>query len=268
MHGQTALHYSAGNDDANVINCLLRSNDTLINIQDKNGNTALHEAARYGALAAVQVLSNHKSCDRERINNNGNTALEVARHWGNSNIIDYFSECSIGQIRKPIEMRSAENRATAYTFEVNPIPYMLEMLQELKQVRSLISNDATHDTVVERRLAFGQSSSHETQSCAQTEVFMSENYQRQSGERNERLENRVKILEQRFNEMANCMQSHLTKMESIREEYRTIQGECRALITDMASICPQIRALPSKYPRNGFFYMTNSKSLPRVCLFK
>lgn len=52
--------------------------DTYLNTPDKFFNeTALHFAAKSGALEIVEILLSYPECDRERKNSKGETAADV-----------------------------------------------------------------------------------------------------------------------------------------------------------------------------------------------
>ena len=54
--GWSALHWAAKNGYDTILQALLRSSAD-VNICNKNGNTALHKASRFGHLGAVSLLA-------------------------------------------------------------------------------------------------------------------------------------------------------------------------------------------------------------------
>ena len=78
IHGQAALHYAAKNDNVEMI-MRLAGKMTNKNIQDEDGNTPLHIAAKEFNLAAIKQLTKHLDGDLAPKNLEGKTPLDLAQ---------------------------------------------------------------------------------------------------------------------------------------------------------------------------------------------
>ncbi|XVF31030.1 hypothetical protein REPUB_Repub16aG0110300 [Reevesia pubescens] len=85
---ESALHIAVQNNTLEAFKAILqRIQETLesnqfpkrkfLNLQDKDGNTALHLAASNNQTQMIQLLIERKEVDRNKINQNGLTALDV-----------------------------------------------------------------------------------------------------------------------------------------------------------------------------------------------
>ncbi|KAJ0629247.1 putative ankyrin repeat-containing domain, PGG domain, ankyrin repeat-containing domain superfamily [Helianthus annuus] len=70
-----------------VVNALIEADNGLINMVDKQGNTALHITTRKGRTEIVCALLNHKgTINKQVINKYGETPLDTAEKFGRSEI--------------------------------------------------------------------------------------------------------------------------------------------------------------------------------------
>ncbi|KAA8525043.1 hypothetical protein F0562_011463 [Nyssa sinensis] len=81
--GQNILHVAAENGRANAVSYMLKipELDNLIKERDKDGNTALHLASRYGYPKVVSILTWEKRVCLELVNDKGRTALDVVENY-------------------------------------------------------------------------------------------------------------------------------------------------------------------------------------------
>mmetsp|Transcript_12210 Transcript_12210/g.42527 ORF Transcript_12210/g.42527 Transcript_12210/m.42527 type:complete len:256 (-) Transcript_12210:1351-2118(-) len=84
-HGHTALHYAARFGHVRAMQSLLRLKADP-NARNDDGRTALHWAAANGTAAACELLLSHKGDPRIR-NKDGMTPLELAVHFNNAQAI-------------------------------------------------------------------------------------------------------------------------------------------------------------------------------------
>ncbi|XVE69090.1 hypothetical protein DITRI_Ditri09bG0122300 [Diplodiscus trichospermus] len=64
----------------------------ILNLQDKDGNTALHIAASNNQPQMIQLLTNYEEVDRNKVNQNGLTALDVLQR---QNQVDFRQSVEI-----------------------------------------------------------------------------------------------------------------------------------------------------------------------------
>ncbi|KAF4528917.1 hypothetical protein B566_EDAN012617 [Ephemera danica] len=105
--GETPLHLACWNSNSDVLKQLLTfpecqqghndkikfllDNDiTLLNKRDKNGNTPLHMASKYGKSEAVEKLITYPGCQLHEVNNNGEFAIHIASLQGHDDIIKFL----------------------------------------------------------------------------------------------------------------------------------------------------------------------------------
>ncbi len=84
--GMTALHWAAAQNYGALVEDLLVEYNPDLDIQDNDGNTALHYAARSGNELILQILLAH-GADINAQNNDGNTVLHVAAQAGHTAIV-------------------------------------------------------------------------------------------------------------------------------------------------------------------------------------
>jgi ankyrin repeat protein len=86
--GQSCLHFAAKNSDEKILNLLLIScSKEILNLQDKDGNTALHVAVVHENYTCVALILNMNATMSIR-NNAEDTALSIAISKGNSGIVE------------------------------------------------------------------------------------------------------------------------------------------------------------------------------------
>ncbi|KAA8524418.1 hypothetical protein F0562_010858 [Nyssa sinensis] len=81
--GQNILNVAAENGSANTICYMLKiyELENLINERDKDGNTALHLASRYGYPKVVSILTWDKRVCSELVNDKGRMTLDVIEYY-------------------------------------------------------------------------------------------------------------------------------------------------------------------------------------------
>ncbi len=87
--GMTALHWAVAQNYEELVQDLLNNYKLDLNVQDNEGNTPLHYAARNGNDVIFQVLLAHGANINTR-NNGGNTALHLAAQAGRLAIVRSF----------------------------------------------------------------------------------------------------------------------------------------------------------------------------------
>ena len=75
---RTAMHKASFWGHAHIISYLAEDCAAFVNVKDSNGDTPLHDAARFGHVNCVQVLLDN-DCDVNVTNNDGLTAFDVAK---------------------------------------------------------------------------------------------------------------------------------------------------------------------------------------------
>ena len=76
--GWTCLHHAAANNQATVVEALLRNPDVTHNTRAKNGQTALHLCASRGHVAVCSMLLQHSNSSVDRHDASGQTPLLLA----------------------------------------------------------------------------------------------------------------------------------------------------------------------------------------------
>merc|ERR1712233_227982 len=84
--GRSALHKAAFWGHVGVVNFLANELKLDVNLQDKNGDTPLHDATRFGHEAVAKLLIDAKT-DLSIRNKDGQTPLDVATEYGKVNIV-------------------------------------------------------------------------------------------------------------------------------------------------------------------------------------
>jgi ankyrin repeat protein len=86
--GRISLFDAAADGDVEMMKKRLQASWTNINAQDDtNGNTALHEASRWGHLDAVQLLI-EREADLTLLNNYEQTAVHLAAEYGHIAVVE------------------------------------------------------------------------------------------------------------------------------------------------------------------------------------
>jgi ankyrin repeat protein len=89
--GMTALHWAVAQNYNELVQDLLSKYNPDPTIQDNEGNTALHLAARNGNGIILQALRAHNA-DISAVNNNGDTPLHMAIRTGRATIVRQLLE--------------------------------------------------------------------------------------------------------------------------------------------------------------------------------
>ena len=89
-------YFNFSNDTAfhgheKVINLLVASCASLLNIQDSSGSSPLHEAMKHGNLNAAKCIV-HLGANVSLVDNVGQTILHIAALTGNSEVVEYILE--------------------------------------------------------------------------------------------------------------------------------------------------------------------------------
>ena len=90
FNGETPLHWMSTLGDPEGLRLLLAAG-AVINATDKDGNSALHEAAAMRQTLAVQTLIDH-GADLRQKNSSGETPQEVAVASGFAPVVALFKE--------------------------------------------------------------------------------------------------------------------------------------------------------------------------------
>ncbi|KAJ5681923.1 uncharacterized protein N7477_001863 [Penicillium maclennaniae] len=93
------LHSAAVNGQHEVLDILLRFDETLdVNMQDVNGKTTLHDAARNGSMLTVRTLLEYGGDPTIR-DNYGRTPIYVAREMNHTTLVDMLREARRAKIQ-------------------------------------------------------------------------------------------------------------------------------------------------------------------------
>ena len=85
--GLTPLAIACQRGNTFAVECLLQKENIEVNIKDKQGSTALHEACEYGSNKIVKLLCN-RGADISSANNDKVTPLHVACREGHSEVVN------------------------------------------------------------------------------------------------------------------------------------------------------------------------------------
>lgn len=76
-NGLGLIHWATDRNQLQILELLLNNKDININLQDSDGQTALHFASSCGHLDCIRLLIQH-GADRKLLNNDNETAADVA----------------------------------------------------------------------------------------------------------------------------------------------------------------------------------------------
>lgn len=88
----TALHYCKYLDETLIYDSVLQSNPSALNVQNRDGQTPLHEAVLSDNLIFAQYLLQH-GADPTVVNKEGNTPLHLAARDDNSRLCKLLLKC-------------------------------------------------------------------------------------------------------------------------------------------------------------------------------
>lgn len=97
--GQTALHMAVKGQSLEIVEELLKSDVSLVNMTDSKGNTALHIGARKGRCDIIKRLLQLEEIDLKAINRFGETALDTAEKTGQTVIAAMMVEGGVPTAR-------------------------------------------------------------------------------------------------------------------------------------------------------------------------
>ena len=83
---RTAMHKASFWGHDHILSYLAEECGAYVNVQDTNGDTPLHDAARFGHVKCVQVLLAN-DCDVNVLNRDGMTALQVAEKYEQEEVV-------------------------------------------------------------------------------------------------------------------------------------------------------------------------------------
>ena len=111
-YGNTALMLAASNGYDKGVQVLLNASAD-VNIQNSDGNTALHFTASKGHLGICKMLL--ASGARASLNSDGNTPLDIAQHYGHHEVCELLrsimdSTATQDKITKPIQDSSQPHK--------------------------------------------------------------------------------------------------------------------------------------------------------------
>lgn len=87
--GLTALHFAVRFDKLSCTKYLCEEKNVKLDIEDDNGNTPIHDAARMGSLKCIEILIN-KGANKEHTNKAGRTALMAASLNARGALVDFM----------------------------------------------------------------------------------------------------------------------------------------------------------------------------------
>ncbi|OOQ89141.1 putative ankyrin [Penicillium brasilianum] len=118
------LHSAAINARTEIIDILLKFDPTLdVNMQDVNGKTTLHDAARSGSAATVKILLSY-GADPTIKDSYGRTPMFVARETNNIAILEILREARLAEKRRALsdsELPRPPQRTATGTIIQSPI---------------------------------------------------------------------------------------------------------------------------------------------------
>jgi ankyrin repeat protein len=90
--GNTPLHWAVRYGQLDVVKYLVEEKGADVNAANKDGNTPLHWAVRYGKWDIVKYLVEEKGADVNAANNDGNTPLHWAAEKGKLDVVKLLIE--------------------------------------------------------------------------------------------------------------------------------------------------------------------------------
>lgn len=94
--GNTALHKALSSRKASeMVKLLLKARDIDVNLQNNNGNSPLHEASIEGDVELVEYLLEVDDLDINLQNKAGETALHIASHYKFFSYSHYYSRPAV-----------------------------------------------------------------------------------------------------------------------------------------------------------------------------
>lgn len=118
------LHSAAINAQSEIIDILLKFDPTLdVNMQDVNGKTTLHDAARSGSASTVRILLTH-GADPTVKDSYGRTPMYVARETNKTVILEILREARLAEKKRALsdtELPQPPQRTATGTIIKSPV---------------------------------------------------------------------------------------------------------------------------------------------------
>ncbi|KAJ7980916.1 Ankyrin repeat-containing protein [Quillaja saponaria] len=153
--GQTALHMAVKGQKLEVVEELIKSEPSSINMVDTKGNTALHISNQEGQSSGqpeltyrvlfcrlLGLLLGHKETDTKAVNRSGETAFDTAEKTGNPSIAAILQEFGV-QSAKTIKPQAAKSTARELKQTVSDIKHEVHyQLEHTRQTRKRVQGIA------------------------------------------------------------------------------------------------------------------------------
>ena len=94
INGWTPLIFAAGAGNSDCVKMLIDKFGASLNDVDPLGFTCLHQAARYGRMEMVKLLTSYPQCDIDRKNKYGETAADFAKYGQHPENADFLTTLS------------------------------------------------------------------------------------------------------------------------------------------------------------------------------
>ena len=169
-NGDTALHIAACSEwnSAEKIQCILDSGRCDPNITNKQGYTPLHTATVHNQLESVRKLLNSTKCNPNIQDIHGNTALHLSIHQMSATVIEHFLMCD----KVDVNIQNEEGNAPLHVAVIRDTEFdIIEKLIGHPNCNHSITN---HEGITPLQLAFktDQVSATEILLLSATEVLL------------------------------------------------------------------------------------------------
>lgn len=152
QYGRSPLHFAAAcSAGVDAVNALCEVDETIIDLQDYAGNTALHTAAEYGNHEVLLSLL-QTAADPTVENSHGLTALSVAQEQGHFECIDILKEYVAFAQERPIP-RPFLVKQDYYDDDTGLMPILIEtcLAQSISPLNALVNPQKSQKFVLERQ---------------------------------------------------------------------------------------------------------------------